>query len=806
MDSFDEWVKSAQNPCFQDWGEKAAALGASWDSFRRNKQELVNDFVQGGIPLLAARDLVDLASEEVKRSAAPMSIFWDLENMPIPSGVSGRDIASTLKSILAPHGDLVQFRGYASIGLGLIPQEKRSDLQLSGCHLVDCPHHGRKEVADKMIIVDALKYAYENPQGATLCFITGDVDYAYLLAVLQRPAWRTIVISRGTMQSMLHVNCDMKMRWETDILQPIYESSSSPTLQEPSEATISENGTAVRPKLDDQFDPLTSDDAWRDDVEFLRNVIKQEGRRFGTTTPYKSQVGNILRQTNPARFPHREAIKAFFAQAIEKGVIAESGDGAFKTLRINYSGNSQNPWLVVSTNPPMAVTDLPAKVLRASETAPYVLFLPKINYPSGFQPPPRTFVQPAGDFLLLMYQTYGEVLKSANSLPFLRSGTLVDFRSLGRNVCLQCGTELLPDADHVNAGSMFCSTECDAWSDTDKETKNDAVKLVLESLNYFADHDDIDIDTDILANAIFVHNPEKCSSQKLARVWIKQAELSEAVSSAKQPGTPSRLLSLQSQADDAQDVLPPDDLDTSAEEKFIYDLLWEDTNAGLNRKTVNRMLEDKFEHMNTRLFRAKVFANAQKKGTFYVARGAFAQTVGLTQEQADVALKNLMNGLQDKEGGIPATKSIHREICITAKDTSRNIIGLPLLRALSMEHDPRVETKQSNRSSDESSQSTTTSSEHQKPTRSTNLLIDSSGKGVTRNLHVAGYGFGTNRFEILSMFEKHAKLISVVPKANGIFMFVNTASKKDAINARLALHGETLNGGIMKVNFAKEYA
>jgi hypothetical protein len=46
----------------------------------------------------------------------------------------------------------VQFRGYASIGLGLIPQQKRSDLQLSGCHLVDCPHNGRKEVADKMIV------------------------------------------------------------------------------------------------------------------------------------------------------------------------------------------------------------------------------------------------------------------------------------------------------------------------------------------------------------------------------------------------------------------------------------------------------------------------------------------------------------------------------------------------------------------------------------------------------------------------------------------------------------------------------
>jgi hypothetical protein len=182
----------------------------------------VNDLVTGGIPLLAARDIVDIASAAVQRSTAPMAVFWDLENMPLPFAKSGRDVTSRLKSILAPHGDLVQFRGYASIGLGLIPQQKRSDLQLSGCHLVDCPHNGRKEVADKMIIVDAMQFAFLHPKGATLCFITGDVDYAYLLAVLQRPQWRTIVISKGTMQSMLHVNCDMKMRWETDILQLRY--------------------------------------------------------------------------------------------------------------------------------------------------------------------------------------------------------------------------------------------------------------------------------------------------------------------------------------------------------------------------------------------------------------------------------------------------------------------------------------------------------------------------------------------------------------------------------------------------------
>ena len=128
--------------------------------------------------MLAARDIVNVATAAVQRREAPMAIFWDLENMPIPTSSSGRDVVRRLKTSLSPHGDLVQFRGYASIGLGQIPQHKRSDLQLSGCHLVDCPHSGRKEVADKMIIVDAMQFAFNHPQAATLCFVTGDVDCA----------------------------------------------------------------------------------------------------------------------------------------------------------------------------------------------------------------------------------------------------------------------------------------------------------------------------------------------------------------------------------------------------------------------------------------------------------------------------------------------------------------------------------------------------------------------------------------------------------------------------------------------------
>jgi len=80
--------------------------------------------------------------------------------MPIPTSARGTDVTARLKSILAPRGNLVQFCGYASIGLNFIPEQKRSELHISGCHLVDCPHNRRKEVADKIIIVDTTEFAF----------------------------------------------------------------------------------------------------------------------------------------------------------------------------------------------------------------------------------------------------------------------------------------------------------------------------------------------------------------------------------------------------------------------------------------------------------------------------------------------------------------------------------------------------------------------------------------------------------------------------------------------------------------------
>jgi hypothetical protein len=188
-------------------------------------------------------------------------------------------------------------------------------------------------VADKMIIVDAILFAFQHPDRATLCFITGDVDYAYLLAALQRPQWRTIVISRGTMQSMLHVNCDMKMPWETDILQPIYGSQAR-TENVPAETNgvIAESKGGPANAWERPFRPLPADEGWRDDVALLRTVVKQARRHLGTSAPLKSLIGKTLRSTNPARFPQRIPIQNFLMRAIDEGIVVENGDGGLKIL------------------------------------------------------------------------------------------------------------------------------------------------------------------------------------------------------------------------------------------------------------------------------------------------------------------------------------------------------------------------------------------------------------------------------------------------------------------------------------------
>lgn len=79
---------------------------------------------------------------------------------------------------------------------------------------------------------------------------------------------------------------------------------------------------------------------------------------------------------------------------------------------------------------------------------------------------------------------------------------------------------------------------------------------------------------------------------------------------------------------------------------------------------------------------------------------------------------------------------------------------------------------------------------------------DDRGNPATKNLFVAGYGPGTTEAQLREIFNQHSQVVGVVLKGN--FTFVNTSSKQEAVRAREMLGGQTINGGPLRINFAKE--
>ncbi len=79
---------------------------------------------------------------------------------------------------------------------------------------------------------------------------------------------------------------------------------------------------------------------------------------------------------------------------------------------------------------------------------------------------------------------------------------------------------------------------------------------------------------------------------------------------------------------------------------------------------------------------------------------------------------------------------------------------------------------------------------------------DDRGNTATRNLFVAGYGPSTTEKDLRDCFSQHCQVTGIVMK--GTFSFINTAEKNAAVDARHALTGSQLNGGSLRINFAKE--
>jgi NYN domain len=109
------------------------------------------------------------------------------------SGVPSADIVKSIRLAAHAYGQIMVFKVYADVVY--IKSSAHLDPQLAGVSLVDCPHNGKNEVADRMITVDIMVNAMDNFAPGTVILITGDQDFTYVISILRMRCYCVIVIA-----------------------------------------------------------------------------------------------------------------------------------------------------------------------------------------------------------------------------------------------------------------------------------------------------------------------------------------------------------------------------------------------------------------------------------------------------------------------------------------------------------------------------------------------------------------------------------------------------------------------------------
>lgn len=128
------------------------------------------------------------------QQACPVAILWDIENCPVPGEVNAEDVAGNIRIALRDHpyvGAVTMFSAYGDFNH--FPRKVREGCQRTGVNLIDVPN-GKKDAADKAILVDMFLFALDNPPPSTIFLITGDVDFAPALHKLGQRGYVVVLV------------------------------------------------------------------------------------------------------------------------------------------------------------------------------------------------------------------------------------------------------------------------------------------------------------------------------------------------------------------------------------------------------------------------------------------------------------------------------------------------------------------------------------------------------------------------------------------------------------------------------------
>lgn len=136
-----------------------------------------------------------LPSLQSENLHGPVAILWDIENCPVPSDVRPEDVAGNIRLALRVHpliqGAVTMFSAYGDFNS--FPRRLREGCQRTGVKLVDVPN-GRKDAADKAILVDMFLFALDNRPPSSILLISGDVDFAPALHILGQRGYTVILV------------------------------------------------------------------------------------------------------------------------------------------------------------------------------------------------------------------------------------------------------------------------------------------------------------------------------------------------------------------------------------------------------------------------------------------------------------------------------------------------------------------------------------------------------------------------------------------------------------------------------------
>ena len=163
-------------------------------------------------------------------------LFWDYENVGIPTGFDSIKAARLID-------DIVREKMSTQCNSALNQLEKRlyvdphkqrefqealgarSNLDLLGFNIINCPTRKKKETLDKKLVADMCLWVLEHRQERRtsrpcIVIISSDGDYAYALAKLRLGfGVFVIAISKDNVADVLLATADINLTWKDDVLR-----------------------------------------------------------------------------------------------------------------------------------------------------------------------------------------------------------------------------------------------------------------------------------------------------------------------------------------------------------------------------------------------------------------------------------------------------------------------------------------------------------------------------------------------------------------------------------------------------------